>query len=210
ATLTGFKWIANRAMELEREENLAFVFGYEEALGYTVGDIVRDKDGISAAVMIAEMTAVLRSRGKSLTAELESIARKYGLFVSKQVSVTKKGASGSAEIRAIMQRLRESPPAAIGPFRVAAFVDVAAGTRVASSGGASEKIALPKSDVVIFELDGGSRVIARPSGTEPKIKYYFDVRGDVRAGEPFADAERRAKKMLDDAVHAFGTIADLA
>ncbi len=210
ATLTGFKWIANRAMDLEREENLAFVFGYEEALGYTVGDVVRDKDGISAAVLIAEMVAVLKSRGKTLIAELESIARKYGLWVSRQISVTKKGASGSADIRAIMKRLRESPPAAIGPFGVTSFVDVAAGTRVATSGGASEKIALPKSDVVIFELEGQSRVIARPSGTEPKIKYYFDVRGDVREDEAFAEAEGRAKKMLEDAVRAFEAVVDLA
>ena len=205
-TLTGFKWIANRAMELERDENLSFVFGYEEALGYTVGDVVRDKDGISAAVMIAEMAASLRSRGKSLVAELESIARTYGLWVSRQVSVTKKGASGSAEIRAIMKRLRDSHPKAIGPFRVASFVDVAAGTRVMMEGGATEKIALPKSDVVIFELEGQSRVIARPSGTEPKIKYYFDVRGDVREGEPFVEAENRAKQMLEDAIRAFEAI----
>ena len=207
-TLTGFKWIANRAMELEREENLSFVFGYEEALGYTVGDVVRDKDGISAAVMIAEMAASLRSRGKTLTTELESIARKYGLWVSRQVSVTKKGASGSAEIRAIMKRLRESHPKEIGPFRVAAVVDVAAGTRVRMDGGATEKIGLPKSDVVIFELEGQSRVIARPSGTEPKIKYYFDVRGEVNELEGFLEAETRAKQMLEDAIHAFETIVD--
>ncbi|MEO8796634.1 MAG: phospho-sugar mutase, partial [Polyangiaceae bacterium] len=207
STLTGFKWIANRAMELERAENLSFVFGYEEALGYTVGDVVRDKDGISAAVMIAEMTAVLRADGKTLLDELEAIARKFGLWVSEQVSMTKKGASGAEEIRAMMGKLRSAPPAKVGPFDVSAFVDVAAGSRVAK-GGKPEPIALPKSDVLVFELAGGSRVIARPSGTEPKIKFYFDVRGDVAEGETFVVAEARAKGALAAARDAFVALVE--
>lgn len=206
STLTGFKWIANRAMELEKAEGLTFVFGYEEALGYTVGDVVRDKDGISAAVVMAELAAVLRANGKTLLDELESISRKYGLWVSQQVSLTKKGASGAQEIKAMMERLRTSPPARLGPLAVTAFVDVAAGTR--TEGDKVEKIALPKSDVLVFELEGQSRVIARPSGTEPKIKFYFDVRGDVTGDEPFAAAEARAKAKLDDVRDAFTKLVE--
>src|SRR6185436_2587033 len=87
-TLTGFKWIANRAMELERETGARFVFGYEEALGYTVGPLVRDKDGISAAVAFAELTAVRKAEGKSILLALDDLARQYGMFVSGQKSIT--------------------------------------------------------------------------------------------------------------------------
>jgi phosphomannomutase len=202
-TLTGFKWIANRAMELEQKEKLTFVFGYEEALGYTVGDVVRDKDGITAAVMVAELAAVLRLENKTLLDEIESIGRKYGLFVSQQVSLTKKGATGAAEIQAIMTKLRNAPPKKLGPLSVSAFVDVENGTRFDLAKNETSKIALPKSNVIVFELEHGSRVIARPSGTEPKIKFYFDVRGEVRQGEPFGDAESRARSLLNEIREAF-------
>jgi phosphomannomutase len=196
-TLTGFKWIANRAMELEKADGVEFVFGYEEALGYTVGDVVRDKDGVSAAVLAAEIAAVLRAQGKrTLLDELETIHRRYGLFVSSQLNVTRKGAAGIADIRAIMERLRAAKPAKIGPFDVDAVSDYEAGTRTAT-GGAVTPLTLPKSNVLTFDLAGGSRVIARPSGTEPKLKIYFDVREAVRQGEPMADAEGRARAAMD-------------
>ncbi|MEO7112560.1 MAG: phospho-sugar mutase [Polyangiaceae bacterium] len=209
-TLTGFKWIANRAMELEQKENLTFVFGYEEALGYTVGDVVRDKDGITAAVMIAELASVLRLENKTLLDEIEAIARKYGLFVSQQVSLTKKGASGAAEIQKIMTTLRNAPPKKLGPLSVSAFVDVENGTRADLIENRSSKIALPPSNVLVLELEHGSRVIARPSGTEPKIKFYFDVRGEVRQGEPFAQAETRARGLLNQIREAFFAMPNLA
>jgi len=195
-TLTGFKWIANRAMELEKADGVEFVFGYEEALGYTVGDVVRDKDGVSAAVLAAEIAAVLRAQGRTLLDELETIHRRYGLFVSSQLNVTRKGAAGIADIRAIMERLRAAKPAKIGPFDVDAVSDYEAGTRTAT-GGAVTPLTLPKSNVLTFDLVGGSRVIARPSGTEPKLKIYFDVREAVRQGEPMADAEGRARAAMD-------------
>ncbi|MEO6418979.1 MAG: phospho-sugar mutase [Polyangiaceae bacterium] len=205
-TLTGFKWIANRAMELERD-GTAFVFGYEEALGYTVGDVVRDKDGISAAVMMGEITSVLLARGKTVLEELELISRKFGLYVSQQVSVTKKGASGQEEIRALMDRLRASPPSVIGPLAVIAVSDFATQTRRVVAGGKTTALTLPKSNVITYELEGRSRIIARPSGTEPKIKFYFDVREPVKAGEPFAAAEGRANATLAALSAAFIRIA---
>jgi phosphomannomutase len=204
-TLTGFKWIANLAMERDKD-GYAFVFGYEEALGYTVGDVVRDKDGISAAAIVAEMAAVLGSRGKTLLAELESIYRRYGLFVSSQVSLTRKGASGAAEIAALMDRLRAAPPRRVGDKEVLATRDYQAKERVDAKGGKTP-LTLPKSNVLTFELSGGSRIIARPSGTEPKVKFYFDVREDVAEGESLAEAEARANGVMKRLADAFVEIA---
>ena len=206
-TLTGFKWIANRAMDLEREQHLRFVFGYEEALGYTVGDVVRDKDGISAAVLMAEMTGVLRARGRGLLDELETIHRKYGLFVSSQVNVTRKGASGAMEIRAMMDALRGARPAAIGGHTVFAISDYEAQQRYALEDKTTTALVLPPSNVLTFELEGGSRIIARPSGTEPKAKFYFDVREVVAVGEAIATAEARAQAAMKQLADAFVELA---
>jgi len=206
-TLTGFKWIANRAMELERE-GFEFVFGYEEALGYCVGSAVRDKDGISAAVLAAEVTAVLRARGRPLQQELEAIARRWGVFTSSQVNVTHKGAAGLATIRQMMERLRASPPARIASDDVLAVSDYEARTRKDLRTGSTTPLTLPKSNVLTFELASGSRVIARPSGTEPKAKFYFDVREEVAPGESVSAALGRAQaamKRLSDAFTAVAT-----
>jgi phosphomannomutase len=204
-TLTGFKWIANRAMELEKE-GASFVFGYEEALGYTVGDVVRDKDGISAAVLAAEMTAVLASRNKTLLDELEAVYRRYGLFVSSQVNLTRKGAAGAEEIRALMDKLRKAPPRRIGDHDVLATSDYEAQLRT-DANGASSKLSLPRSNVLAFELLGGSRIIARPSGTEPKVKFYFDVREAVGKDESLAAAESRANGIMKRLSEAFVALA---
>jgi phosphomannomutase len=193
-TLTGFKWIANRAMDLERE-GYAFVFGYEEALGYTVGDVVRDKDGVSAAMMFADLAALLSSEGRSVQDELEAIARKHGLYVSGQVNVVRKGSSGPKEIAAMMDRIRAANPKSIGPFEVARKDDFSQGAR-----------GLPKTNMVAFELVGGSRVIARPSGTEPKAKFYFDVTDRI-GDETLSAAEARARARMKALEDAFVVVA---
>jgi phosphomannomutase len=205
-TLTGFKWIANRAIELE-EEGATVVFGYEEALGYMVGDVVRDKDGISAAVMVAEMAAVLASRGKTLGDELESIYRRYGLFVSSQVSLTREGVEGKAAIESSMDRLRAASPRRIGEHGVLVTRDYRARLRV-DERGAKTPLRLPPSNVIAFDLEGGSRVIARPSGTEPKVKFYFDVREAVAKEERLADAEARANGVMSRLRGAFVALFD--
>ncbi len=205
-TLTGFKWIANRAMDLEREEGLRFVFGYEEALGYTVGDVVRDKDGVSAAVLFAELAASLSTEGKTVHQALEAIAREHGLFVSMQASVVRKGAEGAAEIAAIMDRLRKARPERIGDHAVVAVSDYYE-TRTRTEGGKSTPLTLPRTNMVGFDLAGQSRILARPSGTEPKVKFYFDVREEVRAGEPFAEAEARARAVMQKLAAAFQQLA---
>jgi len=189
-TLTGFKWIANKAMELEGS-GARFVFGYEEALGYSVGTVARDKDGIGAALALAVMAAELHARGETLLDELERIARRYGLFASKQRSLAFPGAAGKAQMDERMAALREHPPAAFADHRVVDIADCQTGLR------ASRKpLDLPKSNVLVFDLEGGHRLIARPSGTEPKLKLYIDVREPLAHGEPIAAAEARAAERI--------------
>ena len=208
-TLTGFKWIANRAMELEAHGGKHFVFGYEEALGYTVGDLVRDKDGISAALVMAEMVAWLRDKKQTLLGELEAVYRRYGLYVSSQVNVTRPGAKGVEEILALMTRLRTASPRAIGTHQVRVLRDYDAKTELHLEDGRTEPLSLPKSNVLAFELEGGSRIIARPSGTEPKIKFYFDICEAVREGEPIGVAEERANETMEALKKAFVALAQV-
>ncbi len=204
--LTGFKWIANRALDLKKEKGWRFVFGFEEALGYTVGELVRDKDGISAAVLFAELTAVLRAQGTTVLDHLEGLYRRYGLFVSSQVNLTRKGAEGIAELRAIMAKLRKSPPWRIADHDVVSVRDIQAQVIIAKDG-STKPLTLPKSDVLVFELASGSRIIARPSGTEPKAKFYFDVREPIAEGESFAAVSTRAAETMKKLADAFVALA---
>jgi phosphomannomutase len=208
-TLTGFKWIANRAMELERDsEPCDFVFGYEEALGYCVGDVVRDKDGISGALIAAEVVAVLSERGRTVQEELDAIARRWGVFASTQVNVTRKGVSGVASLRAMMARLRGSPPRRVGEDEVTAVSDYEARTRTDTRTRGVTPLTLPKSNVLTLDLASGSRIVARPSGTEPKAKFYIDVREEVREGEAVEAATERAAASMRRLADAFVALAD--
>jgi phosphomannomutase len=203
-TLTGFKWIANRAMEL-KPEGINFVMGYEEALGYTVGEVVRDKDGVGAALVLADMAAWCKSRGTTLLGYLEEVQREHGLFVASQFNATLAGTSGAATIRAVMEAFRARPIVSIGTLKVDATNDYQAQSR--QQGGAQSKLALPKSNVLAWELEGGSRVTLRPSGTEPKIKVYFEWRETLAAGEPMAPARARAQHQLSAMETAFLALA---
>ncbi|HZI13421.1 MAG TPA: phospho-sugar mutase [Myxococcus sp.] len=194
--LTGFKWIANRALERERAEGTQFVFGYEEALGYTVGTVTRDKDGIGAALVMADLAAWCQSRGTTVLGYLEEIQRRHGLYVGAQRNVTLPGASGAQVIRGIMDAFRASPPQDIGGEKVLAAHDYKKGVR-----------GLPPSNVVAFELEGGGRVTLRPSGTEPKIKYYFERKETPAQGEPLARARERAEGKLARFIDAFLVLA---
>ncbi|AUX44620.1 phosphoglucomutase [Sorangium cellulosum] len=207
-TLTGFKWIANRAMDIERSTGARFVFGFEEALGYTIGPVVRDKDGIGAAAVLAELAAVRKAEGKTLLDALQELARTYGLYVSGQRAYTLRGVDGLEKIAAIMAALRQSPPAEIGGVPVVAWRDFEARTRTLRDGGTAPLV-LPASNVLVYELEGGSRIIARPSGTEPKIKFYVDVREDVAGGEPLDAAEARAAARLDALASAISGLAGM-
>jgi phosphomannomutase len=192
-TLTGFKWIANRAIALERD-GYEFVFGYEEALGYSIGDVVRDKDGISAAVLAAEIAAVLRGRGITISDYLAAIARRWGVYASAQINVLRRGPEGAAAIRAAMLRLREAPPEAVAGERVVAIADYEARVRRDLLTGTEAAIALPASLVVALELESGARIVARPSGTEPKAKIYFDVREPVATSDGIEGVPRATER----------------
>ena len=207
-TLTGFKWIANRAMDLEHAEGAAFVFGYEEALGYTVGTLVRDKDGIGAALVFAELASVIQAAGKSVLDELEALARRYGLYASGQRSVTLPGTEGIAQIQAAMDRLRASKPSRVGALAVLALSDFQAQVRTLPDG-RTEPLTLPKSNMIALDLEGGSRIIARPSGTEPKIKFYFDIREPITPGEAVSAAEGRAKTRMTELETALSAIVGI-
>jgi phosphomannomutase len=191
-------------MELAAREGWRFVFGFEEALGYTVGELVRDKDGVSAAVIFAELAAVLKEKGTNVLAHLEELYRRYGLFTSSQVNITRKGAAGLEELMAIMARLRDKPIWEVAGEPVVSIRDYQTHT-ITAADGTKRKLDLPASNVLAFELASGSRVIARPSGTEPKAKFYFDVREAVKPGEPMAEAQARAtakmKALSDDFVN---------
>jgi len=192
-------------MDLERTEGAAFVFGYEEALGYTVGTLVRDKDGIGAALLFAELTSVLQAGGKSVLDELEALARRYGLYASGQRSVTLPGTEGLAQIQASMDRLRASRPSRVGSLGVLAFSDFQAQVRTYPDG-RTEPLTLPVSNMIALDLEGGSRIIARPSGTEPKIKFYFDIREPITLGEAVAAAETRAKARMAELEKALSAL----
>ncbi len=204
-TLTGFKWIANRALQLESEQGAQFVFGYEEALGYTVGTAVRDKDGIGAAVAFVDLACWCRSQGRGVLDYLEEIQRHHGLFVAEQKSFTLPGSEGAALIGSIMDRFRHDPPARIGELAVQCAKDYQA--REARVGGEIRPLYLPRSNVIAYELENGSRVTLRPSGTEPKIKYYFELRETMKPDEPMNRARRRASEKLLRLREAFIRIA---
>ena len=206
-TLTGFKWLANRAIELQRERGARFVFAFEEAIGFSAGTLVRDKDGVSTAALVADLAAYCLAHGRSVLDELELAYRRYGLWLSHQVSVTKKGADGAAHIQRLMDGVRASLPTCFGAASVLAVQDLERRQRTSAQGGV-EPIALPQSNVLLFELTGGHRIMMRPSGTEPKIKYYFDVRETIAQGEPIAQARARGQRTIDALVQHFLAVVD--
>lgn len=185
-TLTGFKWIANTALDVREESGARFVMGYEEALGYSIGELVRDKDGVSAVAIFCEMTALAKSQSSSVQARLEALYRKYGVFLTKQESMVLPGADGKAKIAAIMQGLRDGAPSEIGGYRVVETHDLEKGA-----------MGLPASNVLVYFLEGNRRVIVRPSGTEPKLKCYYEVREPVAESEKVAVALLRARSAVD-------------
>jgi phosphomannomutase len=204
-TLTGFKWIANRSMERAAKDGAQLVFGYEEALGYTVGTLVRDKDGIGAALAVADLAGWTRTRGTTLAGYLEEIQREFGLHVSKQRSFTLPGASGAETIAQVMGAFRKDPPTRIGTRPVEWVKDYQARTRTAQ--GRSEPLSLPASNVIAYGLDGGAQVTLRPSGTEPKIKYYFELPERLAPDEDVHSARLRGEQRLAELERDFLALA---
>jgi phosphomannomutase len=167
-SLTGFKWIWNAALELEDEGAGSLILGFEEALGYSVGTTVRDKDGISAAVAFATLAAEAAADGAIVLDRLDDLYRTYGIWVSTQVSIRRDTPSGTDEIAAAMARLRSEPPTTLSAAPVVGVVDYLAGAR-------DRPDYLGATNLIELDLGDMGRVLARPSGTEPKLKIYVDL-----------------------------------
>ncbi|MCS6856955.1 MAG: phospho-sugar mutase [Sandaracinaceae bacterium] len=200
-TLTGFKWIARRLAEGAKAGHTPLL-GFEEALGYSIGGVVPDKDGISAALVVADMAAYYASRGLTLLDALDELARRYGLYLSRQISVTQKGQGGIARIQQLMEQARQQKPKCFGKWLIHTICDYEKGKR-SFTDGKEETMNLPKANMLSFELDGGHRIMMRPSGTEPKIKFYFDVKAEISNGETVLEARNRAEEMLSDLIQNF-------
>ncbi|KAA8484135.1 phosphoglucomutase [Arcticibacter tournemirensis] len=173
-TLTGFKYIGELMTKFEGKKT--FIGGGEESYGYLIGELVRDKDAVVSAAFIAEMTAFYKDKGSSLFDALLEMYQQYGFYKEKLVSVTKKGKSGAEEIKAMMERFRNNPPATLGGSKVTALKDYELRVETNIASGAKKELELPKSDVLQFITEDGSIISARPSGTEPKIKFYCSVK----------------------------------
>ncbi|HWV67843.1 phospho-sugar mutase [Chitinophaga sp.] len=171
--LTGFKWIADLIRRKEPKEN--FICGGEESYGYMIGQNVRDKDAIASVAMICEMAAYARSQGKTLFEQLIDIYVRYGYYMESLISITKKGMRGAEEIAEMMRGYRENPPVTINGSPVVTLYDYQLQQIRDIKTGDIKALDLPKSNVLQFVLADGSKISARPSGTEPKIKFYFSV-----------------------------------
>jgi phosphoglucomutase len=180
-TLTGFKFIGEKIKEFKETGSHVFQFGYEESYGYLIGDFVRDKDAIQAALFAAEAAAYYKAQGKSLYDVLMEIYKKYGFYKESLRSITLKGKDGAEKIRAIMDAFRQNPPEEVSGIPVAITEDYLTQKRVDKAAGQTTPIHLPKSNVLKYYLADESWFCIRPSGTEPKCKFYFAVRGDSEA-----------------------------
>lgn len=204
-TLTGFKYIAEVIRELEGQEQ--FIGGGEESYGYLIGDFVRDKDAIASCAMIAELTAYAKDRGQSLFDMLMAMYQENGFYYEALVSLTKKGKSGAEEIQQMMANFRANPPKSIAGSPVVRIDDYKALTRLDAQSGQTTaieagKMGIESSNVLQFFTADGTKVSARPSGTEPKIKFYVSVREPLASKEAFDDtyAQLKAKvqKVIDE------------
>ena len=186
--LTGFKWIASMIAAKEGKEN--YVIGGEESFGLMIGDKVRDKDAISAVALLCEMAAYEKNKGRSLYDKMIDMYLQYGLYKEDLVSITKKGMNGAAEIADMMKGYRNNPPTVLDGVAVTELLDYEMQTGKNLATGKTWTIDLPKSNVLQFVLADGSKISARPSGTEPKIKFYFSVKGTVNSTAEFEAAEK--------------------
>lgn len=192
-TLTGFKFIANLILEKEGKE--VFIGGGEESYGYLIGDKVRDKDAVASCAIIAEMAAWAKSNGKSVFELLLEIYEEFGFYKESLKSITKKGLKGSEEIKKMMEDFRTQPPTSLAGSAVVSTKDYLAGTSQQPDG-TVEDLPFPKSNVLQFLTEDGTKVSVRPSGTEPKIKFYFSVKGALADKNYF-----ESTKVLDEKIH---------
>ena len=175
--LTGFKFIAEKIQEFEEKHNHTYMMGFEESFGYLIKPFVRDKDAIQAVLVVAELAAYYRSRGLTLADGIEEIYKEYGYYAEKTISVTLSGVDGAEQIKAIMAKFRENGPKEFNSTEVSITEDFKAQTSTAADGTVTT-LTTPPSDVLKYTLADGSWIAVRPSGTEPKIKFYIAVVGE--------------------------------
>ena len=190
--LTGFKWIADI---INNKPEMNFMVGGEESYGYLIGDSVRDKDAVASAVMIAEMAAYAKAQGRTVLEQLEAIHREFGQYQERLISITKKGRSGAQEIADMMTALRNDPPKTLAGSPVVIAIDHSNSTQTDLRTGETTSTELPASNVLQFITEAGDKVSARPSGTEPKIKFYFSV--CTTTGESHADTKAELERKID-------------
>ena len=192
--LTGFKWIAEL---IENESKLTFISGGEESFGFLVGSQVRDKDAVSASLLACELASELKSQGKSIYDFLLECYKKYGIFHERLLSITKEGKAGAEAISKLMQSFRNDPPEKIGGIIVQTIEDYKTSNSKNLKNNHKKEINLSKADVLIFILEDGSRIALRPSGTEPKIKFYFSVNCNYNSEKSLQEQHKKLDQKID-------------
>lgn len=200
--LTGFKWIAELIKEKEGKEN--YIIGGEESYGLMIGSKIRDKDAISAVALLCEMAAYEKNKGRSLYQKMIDLYVQYGFYKEHLISITKKGMNGQAEIAAMMQGYRDNTPTVINGSAVAQLLDYQLQKGKNIQTGEEWSIHLPKSNVLQFVLADGSKISARPSGTEPKIKFYFSVNAPLDKTESFDAVHEQLNNRIAGIIESMG------
>ena len=180
-TFTGFKFLAEKIKQFEKTGSHQYLFAFEESYGYLAGDYARDKDAVTASMLIAEMAAYYRTQGKTLYDAMEEMYDKYGYYCEQTISITMPGVSGLQRMKELMAELREKPLTQVGSDKVEYTRDYLPGTRTCMDCGKVEEMELKGQNVMYYELEGGTTFIIRPSGTEPKVKVYIMAKGDSKA-----------------------------
>ena len=180
-TFTGFKFLAEKIKQFEKDGSHEYIFAFEESYGYLCGDYARDKDAVTASMLIAEMAAYYRTQGKTLYDAMEEMYEKYGYYCEQTISIVMPGVSGLQRMKELMQELRDKPLTAVGPDKVDFTRDYMPGTRTCMADGRVEQMELKGQNVMYYELEGGTTFIIRPSGTEPKVKVYIMAKGANKA-----------------------------
>jgi phosphoglucomutase len=191
--LTGFKYIGEQIKWFEEDNSYSYVFGLEESYGCLAGTYARDKDACVAVMMLCEVAASYKAQGKTLWDGMLEIYEKYGYFREGLETITMKGITGAEQIQAIMEKLRNNPPTVIGGVKVKEFRDYKSSVAKNLATGEESQITLPKSNVLYFDMEDNYWCCARPSGTEPKIKFYIGVKGTS-----LEDSDARLKKTVED------------
>ena len=201
--LTGFKWIAKM---IEEYPAMDFIGGGEESFGFMVGDFVRDKDAVTATLLACEIAALTKANNCSFYQELIALYNTHGFYKERLISITKKGKKGAEEIQTLMQQARENPQKTINGFRVVQIDDYLASTSKNTETNTLTTLAVPKANVLIFTTTDGSKIALRPSGTEPKIKYYISVNELLENSKDFDAVHKKLEDKIDAIINSMALL----